>query len=132
MVEQGFRQEFDAFDELALHLVMFSEDNTAIATCRIFNDMTRQTYILGRLAVLKAYRGKGVGSLLIAEAEEVVRKNGGKLISLHAQCQAEAFYAKAGYFAYGNVDDEEGCPHIWMRKDLLMPKEQGKIEKFFS
>lgn len=117
--EQGFQHEFDDIDKVAFHLVAYSERGEAVATCRFFEDASRECYILGRLAVLNTYRGRGIGHALLAEVENFVRQRGGKLISLHAQCRAEAFYAKAGYLAYGEVEDDEGCPHIWMRKNLL-------------
>ncbi len=119
VVEQNFQMEFDEVDEVSHHLVMYTDQGEAIATCRIFKDASPETYILGRLAVLKAYRGLGIGSSLLAEAEILVRKLGGKLISLHSQCRAQAFYAQAGYLAYGEIEYDEGCPHIWMKKHLL-------------
>lgn len=119
MTEQNFQKEFDEVDKDSLHLVMYTAQGEAVATCRIFKDTTQQTYVLGRLAVSKTYRGRGLGSRLLAEAESLVRKKGGNVISLHSQCRAQAFYAKVGYIAYGEIDDDEGCPHIWMRKSLL-------------
>lgn len=118
MVEQNFQNEFDELDKESLHLVMYTAQNEAVATCRIFKDASQQTHVLGRLAVLKAYRGHGVGSCLLAEAERLVRRQGGNMISLHAQCQAQSFYAKAGYLAHGGIEHDEGCPHIWMSKNL--------------
>ncbi len=37
-------------------------------------------------------------------------------MKLHAQCRVKNFYEKSGYQAYGEIDEDEGCPHIWMRK----------------
>lgn len=116
--EQGFLNEFDETDEIATHFVMFNEDGMPIATCRVFRDDDSEAYIFGRLAVYKEYRGHNIGSLLIREAENYVRNVGGKTISLHAQCRASAFYRKSGYAEYGETDDDEGCPHIWMKKIL--------------
>lgn len=118
MVEQGFQREFDDIDQEAIHLVAYTDQDEAVATCRVFADKEQGAYILGRLAVLKTYRGRGVGTVLLAEAENLVRKRRGKMISLHSQCRVQAFYASVGYFAHGLVEDDEGCPHIWMRKHL--------------
>ena len=70
--EQGFTQEFDDIDEAAVHLVMFDE-NVPAATCRIFKGDEQGLYVLGRLAVVKEYRGKQLGLALIKEAEKYVK-----------------------------------------------------------
>ena len=116
--EQGFHSEFDDIDETATHIVVFDEDKIPIATCRIFWDTVMNTYILGRLAVIKEYRGKNIGSAIVKEAEKYVEKNGGKCLALHAQCRSSAFYLKLGFSEFGDIDEVEGCPHIWMKKDL--------------
>ncbi|MDE6219493.1 MAG: GNAT family N-acetyltransferase [Lachnospiraceae bacterium] len=116
--EQGFQNEFDETDPTATHFVLFNEEELPIATCRVFWNETMNTYTLGRLAVIKKYRGKNIGSAIVREAENYVRENGGKSIALHSQCQAAGFYQKLGYKEFGTVENEEGCPHIWMRKLL--------------
>lgn len=118
MEEQGFRNEFDAIDETAAHIVMFDEDQIPAATCRVFWDPAMHTYVLGRLAVVREYRGKKLGAAMVREAESYIRQNGGKSVVLHAQCRITAFYQHLGFAAFGDADEEEGCPHIWMRKDL--------------
>lgn len=114
--EQGFRNEFDEIDKTATHIVMFVEDNIPAATCRVFWDTKMNMYILGRLAVIKEYRGKNMGSVMLKEAEKYIQKNGGECIALHAQCRVTAFYKKLGFIEFGDIDDDEGCPHIWMKK----------------
>ena len=116
--EQGFVDEFDETDDIATHFVTFDEDEKPIATCRVFRDSTENSYILGRLAVRKEYRHQNIGSLIMQEAEKYVYNIGGKSIALHAQCQAAGFYNKQGFEQFGNIDDEQGCPHMWMKKTL--------------
>ena len=116
--EQGFQNEFDEIDYVAAHIVLFDEDNTPVATCRVFWDEAMESYILGRLAVIKEYRGKNIGSVLVREAEKYVHKKGGDCICLHAQCRVSAFYEKSGFTQFGAIEDDEGCPHIWMKKWL--------------
>lgn len=113
--EQGFVDEVDETDALARHLVLF-EDGEAVGTCRVFckNDV----FFVGRLAVLKPYRSGGRGRLLLSAAEDAVREMGGTAVRLHAQCQAEGFYAASGYAPFGELDEEQGCPHVWMEKSL--------------
>ena len=119
--EQGFVDEFDDTDDIATHFVMYDEDGQQpIATCRVFKDDSdnNHAYILGRLAVIKEYRHQNIGSIIMHEAEKYVHNIGGKSISLHAQCQASVFYAKNGYVQCKEIDDEQGCPHVWMKKTL--------------
>ncbi len=113
--EQGFEEEYDERDNTACHLVAF-ENEQPIATCRFFWDNERNTYILGRLAVLPQYRGGHVGAALMKEAQAQVDALSGSAIYLHAQCTASAFYEKQGYQKTGAVEPEQGCPHIWMYK----------------
>ena len=115
--EQGFKDEFDKIDRKAIHLVCF-ENEKPTATCRIFKGEADGEYILGRLAVIKEYRGKNIGAKMIESAENTVRLKNGKYIILHSQLQAKVFYSKQGYTEFGEVEDEEGCPHIWMKKIL--------------
>lgn len=118
MNEQGFKEEFDETDNDAVHLVLYSEDETPIATCRLFPNKEMNAYTLGRLAVIKEYRGKGIGSVMVGEAEKYIKSKGGKGIVLHAQCRAVQFYTKSGFTEFGEIGDEEGCPHIWMKKEF--------------
>ena len=118
MDEQGFQNEFDDIDSIATHIVMYNESNEPIATCRIFEGEEPGAYLLGRLAVLKEYRGCHIGSKMIEAAEKVITGKGGKSLSLHAQCRVRDFYMKSGFVEYGEEDEEEGCPHIWMKKQF--------------
>ena len=87
-----------------------------MGTCRIFWDEAMDCHVLGRLAVVKEYRGRQAGAAIMEEAEQYVRRLGGSSIVLHAQCRAAAFYQKCGYTEFGEIADDQGCHHIWMRK----------------
>ena len=116
--EQGFKYEFDDIDDTATHLVLFDDEEAPIATCRVFLSNERSCYILGRLAVLKEHRGKNIGRIIVKEAEKHVQRMGGKEIQLHAQYRITAFYERLGFIPFGEIEDEEDCPHIWMRKTI--------------
>ena len=115
MQEQGFVDEFDAIDDVATHFVAFDAQQP-VATCRVWPDT--DGYHLGRLAVMKDYRGQGLGAFMLKQAEAYVASIGGASISLHAQCRAEAFYRKCGYLPYGEIDYDEGVEHVRMKKIL--------------
>ncbi|BDR53551.1 hypothetical protein KIM372_14580 [Bombiscardovia nodaiensis] len=76
------------------------------------------TYTVGRVAVDQAWRGQHIGTLVLATAEAAISQRGGQTVVLHAQEQAQDFYHKQGYQAFGERDFDEDCPHVWMRKEL--------------
>ncbi len=115
--EQGFVDEVDATDSVATHLLMFDGEK-AVATCRIFESEEKNRYILGRLCVLRDYRGRGLGSEMVAAAERAAAKLGGRTLALHSQYHAKDFYARLGYREAGDLEYEQGQPHIWMEKKL--------------
>lgn len=117
MDEQGFHDEHDEIDNIATHFVLY-DDKLPVATCRIFYDKAMDSYILGRLAVIPEYRRKNIGSIMVKETENYVKAKGNTAIVLHAQCRACGFYKKLGFTEFGNVENDEGCPHIWMRKSF--------------
>jgi predicted GNAT family N-acyltransferase len=118
--EQGFENEFDEIDNRAIHFVLFSEENIPVGVCRVYKseDKTDDCYILGRLAVIKEFRGQNLGAELVGEAEKWAASGGGKSITLHAQCRVREFYEKLGYSVCSEMDYDEDCPHVWMKKDL--------------
>ena len=118
--EQGFREEFDALDEIAVHIVAY-KGAAAAGVCRIFrlnSSADCKDYVLGRLAVSKEFRGQKIGSEILNRAELAVKDLGGKTLRLHSQTRASGFYRANGYTAFGEEDEDEGCPHIWMIKSL--------------
>lgn len=84
----------------------------------LYKSETRDSYVIGRLAVLKEYRGKNYGAELISNCEDVVKKLDAHRIELSAQVRVSAFYEKNGYMVTDDVHVDEGCPHVWMRKEI--------------
>ena len=115
--EQGFTDEFDKLDLISTHLVLFLEDYPA-AVCRVYWEEDLQQYILGRVAVGMEFRRQGIGGAIVKAAEDYIREQGGKSLHLHAQCRITGFYEAIGYTPYGPIEDDQGCPHIWMKKNL--------------
>ncbi|MBQ8869517.1 MAG: GNAT family N-acetyltransferase [Oscillospiraceae bacterium] len=115
--EQGFVDEEDEIDPVAIHLVAYDEGKP-IATCRFFKEPCGEDFILGRLCVLKEKRGAGIGARLLSEAEKGAKAIGAKSLKLHSQLHARAFYEKCGYKQVGEIELEQGKEHIWMKKEL--------------
>ena len=78
--EQGFVDEVDEFDSVATHLVMY-ENEKPIATCRFYLKEDKETYMFGRLCVLKEYRGKSLGREMLKSTEEIVKESN-KLVDI--------------------------------------------------
>ena len=113
--EQGFHNEFDDLDEMAVHITMYREG--VIAGCiRFYQD--DMIYRIGRLAVFKEFRKHGCGAALLEQAEKEIFALGGIEIRLDAQCRVKNFYAKAGYVVCGDEHLDEHVPHVEMKKML--------------
>lgn len=115
MKEQGFENEFDDIDDISFHIVVFDEEKP-IGTCRFFKENNH--YTIGRVAVLKEYRNQHIGNVLLERAEKEIKKLNGDLIVVHAQVRVSPFYESQGYIQFGQIDDDEGVPHMWMKKKI--------------
>ena len=115
--EQGFTDEFDAIDLTAVHLVLFVGEEPA-AVCRVYQESGK--FILGRVAVRQEFRGLGLGEQIVKAAETHAATKGAGELHLHAQCRITAFYEACGYTPYGEMEDDQGCPHIWMKKEVSL------------
>ena len=114
--EQGFVREFDDLDDTAVHIVAFDGDKP-IGTCRYY-PRPDGSYAIGRIAVAREYRGKGVGSALVLEAERRAALLGAKTTVVSAQLRAAGFYRSLGYIEQGSPYPEEHVPHILMVKGI--------------
>lgn len=113
--EQGFIDLPDEIDMIAAHIVMYENENP-VSACRVFKKEGTNSYLLGRLAVLKEYRGKGIGREMMKAAENYVASVNGESLMLHSQYHAREFYLRCGYTEEGEIEYEQGAPHIWMKK----------------
>ncbi|MCR4697808.1 MAG: GNAT family N-acetyltransferase [Bacilli bacterium] len=115
--EQKFKDEFDEIDKYCITLVGYDEGKP-VACSRAFFDEEEKKYKVGRFAVLKDYRGKGLGLEMLQATCEVIKRQGGTQVWLHSQMQAVGFYEKLGFVQTGEIGYEEYCPHIWMVKKV--------------
>ncbi len=118
--EQGFREdsEFDETDHTAMHLLVTDEEKP-VAAARLFpKGNAAGVWQLGRICVLKEYRGTGLGAAVLSEAEQKAKTLGAVRVELGAQQRASGFYEKCGYQVCGEEYMDEFCPHVEMGKDL--------------
>ena len=106
-------EEWDNLDAVSHHVIALSNDGDAIGTGRLLLD--GQGVRIGRMAVLRAWRGRGVGSALLKTLIQLAREQGFRETRLHAQTHALAFYRKHGYTPLGAEFMEAGIPHYEMR-----------------
>lgn len=106
-------EEWDDFDADAKHLLVIDADGHPLGTGRL----TRQGRI-GRMAVLAAARGQGVGALILARLIELARAAGYREVTLSAQTHALGFYQRAGFVAEGPEYLDAAIPHRLMRLAL--------------
>lgn len=100
------------------HFVLFDKRGEVAATLSV--RVTGKKHCKFRqMAVLDAYRGQGLGGMILAKVEQVMHKKGFETIELHARVSAQGFYKKNGYTAFGDVFDEVGIAHIRMKKELI-------------
>lgn len=113
--EQGVSEdlEWDDADERSYHVLATASDGTPIGTGRLKLDCH-----IGRMAVLKEWRGRGVGAAILQALVTLAQKEGCTRVRLHAQTHALDFYARYGFTAVGKVFDEAGIPHRLMEKSV--------------
>ncbi len=70
------------------------------------------------MAVMSAWRGRGVGSALLVELVKLARAAGHSRAILNAQTRVMPFYAHHGFAAAGDEYMEAGIPHTTMARTL--------------
>lgn len=115
IVEQGVAPslEQDPHDYQYRHAVAYNAGHQPVGTGRL-----QPTGVIGRMAVLPAYREQGIGGVLLMALLQEARRHGLPMVELAAQVQAQSFYEKQGFVAHGSVFLEAGMPHIKMRRVL--------------
>lgn len=111
IIEQNIpeEEEWDDQDMISDHFVVYDQDQP-IATARLL-----QNNSVGRVAVLKAYRGQGIGSMIMLEIIRQAHQQDRKFLQLSSQVHAISFYEKLGFSIQGDAYDECGIPHIKMQ-----------------
>jgi predicted GNAT family N-acyltransferase len=108
--------EWDGLDENAQHFLV-SYTGQAVGCARLlFEEQDGKTLChIGRVAILKPFRGKGLGHELIAFVISHCKKIAPESsIYLHAQTDRRRFYETLGFVAEGDVFMDAGIPHISM------------------
>jgi predicted GNAT family N-acyltransferase len=112
--EQGvpFEIEIDAHAPLCVHAIAF-EDGKPVGTGRLLPDGH-----IGRMAVLKEWRNRGIGGRLLLKLIEAASLRGDRQVVLSAQINAARFYEAHGFSRHGDEYMEAGIRHQEMRRAL--------------
>lgn len=105
------QDEWDNQDAISQHFVVYDQ-NQPIATARLLANNS-----VGRVAVLKTYRGQGIGRLIMLEIIAYAQAQKRPSLQLSSQVHAISFYEKLGFSIQGDEYDECGIPHI----EMVMP-----------
>jgi predicted GNAT family N-acyltransferase len=104
--------ELDEQDAISIHAIAFDGEE-AIGTGRLLPDGH-----IGRMAVLKEWRGRGIGGLILTELMRAAMRRGDREIALSAQVHAVAFYRAHGFEPVGDIYQEAGIAHQAMVRAL--------------
>ena len=104
--------ELDAMDPQSLHALAY-EDGAPVGTGRLLPDGH-----IGRMAVLKEFRNRGVGAAMLKRLIDAARERGDREVALSAQVHAVRFYRAHGFVEEGPQYEDAGIRHQAMRLAL--------------
>ncbi len=109
----------DGRDEDAWHLQALDSDGAVLAYARLLPPQSAQDAArIGRVITAPSARGTGLGRALMQEAlVACARLWPDAPLELGAQAHLRDFYGSFGFAAISDVYDEDGIPHIDMRRD---------------
>jgi predicted GNAT family N-acyltransferase len=116
--EQGVDStlDWDGLDDQCDHLVAYIlKKPVGVARLRSLDATIAK---LERVAVLKVWRGLGIGQALVNAAIDVAITQGVTILTLHAQLPSVPFYEALGFNASGQSFLEAGIEHLKMIKKL--------------
>jgi predicted GNAT family N-acyltransferase len=105
--------EIDDDDPRSVHVLARAQDGTPIGSGRLAPDGR-----IGRVAVLRAWRGRLVGTLLLYTLLDQARARRLASVSIHAQRDAVPFWLHHGFATVGEEFEEAGIPHVVMQRPL--------------
>ena len=120
--EQGYRIEDDlvpAEDDISLHLTVYDGD-APVGAARLMPYFKENAYKAGRIAVLPAYRGKGIGKQIVGALCDKAKALGAEILYLDSQEHAVPFYEACGFYRCSVVHPDCGEPHMLMAKSFAL------------
>lgn len=110
--------EYDAQEANFTSYVLYYK-NEKVATIRYQMDLKTRTATLGRIAVLKAHRGKEYGALMVKHIENLLTfKYRPLTILIGGQAHLKAYYNRLGYEVYGEPYYDANILHYHLKKEI--------------
>ncbi|MCC8394955.1 GNAT family N-acetyltransferase [Paraburkholderia sp. MMS20-SJTR3] len=114
--------DIDGLDPQAWHLFAYGAGEDAALPplagyLRVLLPDTQDADVrIGRVLTTAAFRGIGLGNAMLARSIAHIREQWPDTpIRLHAQAHLQGFYGAFGFTPVGEIHDEDGIPHVWMR-----------------
>ena len=104
-------QEWVGDDDQFSAVLAVDQNQKPIGTGRVSTDG-----VIGRMAVLKEWRGNGVGSAILEKLIQLGVESGRQDFTLSSQLHAVPFYAARGFVAEGPVYWDAGIEHRSMKR----------------
>eukprot|EP01017_Pseudomicrothorax_dubius_P005263 TRINITY_DN11288_c0_g2_i2.p1 TRINITY_DN11288_c0_g2~~TRINITY_DN11288_c0_g2_i2.p1 ORF type:complete len:152 (+),score=23.64 TRINITY_DN11288_c0_g2_i2:125-580(+) len=108
--------EFDEHDDLAVHFLLF-QDDIPVGCARL----TRRgdDWYMGRLAIIRSQRGRGLGTFMIRKMIECCKERGIPSIIISSLAHLKVIYKKLGFVEFGEEFEQAGLQLIHMRYDIV-------------
>ena len=115
IIEQNVPEEleWDGLDAQCLHVLAVGLQGQPVGCARLL-----ASGHIGRMAVLKEWRGREVGTALLQALLGIARRQSHSEVFLNAQSYAVEFYEKYGFERLGDEFLDAGIPHFKMRYRL--------------
>ncbi|MDG6244295.1 MAG: GNAT family N-acetyltransferase [Methanolobus sp.] len=108
--------ELDEYDNISLHLTIY-RNSKPVATGRLCEH--ENSFIIGRVCVLKEYRKMELGRMLMEKLIEKAISLGAKKLRLSSQTTAIGFYSRFGFSVCGDTYQDAGIEHISMVRKII-------------
>lgn len=126
IAEQGVTEaeEIDAYDgdprlvTGAVHIVAYVDGRPAATGRLILDAPPPENAHIGRVAVLRQHRRRGLGRAIMRALEDEARRRGYRCATVAAQVRAMPFYESLGYVAHGDVFLDARIEHRMMERPL--------------
>ncbi|VVC04471.1 Acetyltransferase (GNAT) domain protein [Candidatus Burarchaeum australiense] len=109
-------EELDGLDESAMHVIAYA-NGRPVGTARLV-ELENGGGKIGRMAMLKEYRKKGAGTLMLKKLVEMARAMGMRGLETDARVKALPFYEALGFVPEGPVFMDARMEHRKMRMKL--------------
>ncbi|QSN60506.1 MULTISPECIES: GNAT family N-acetyltransferase [unclassified Caballeronia] len=116
--------DIDGLDTNAWHLLAYGEGDKRPRLAGYLRvllpgnpDASEKDVRIGRVLTTAGFRGMKLGNAMLERAlKHILEQWPDEPISLHAQAHLQRFYGAFGFVPSSGVHDEDGIPHVWMRR----------------